>query len=191
MRWLDGITNSMDMMCCSAWGHKEPDTPERLNRMEKKTQTPQEEGKRKFTQEGAFRAWLARQWRSVLGAVWVNTGNPGLCLPPTPPLPLPGRAMGESCPSSAGATPALAQACTAQAKKRLLKWEPPLTPSLARFNFTLGAETLTRMSQALLRSALSICSPFCFSHPNSNQSCPLPALSTDSSLWLFSQTLEA
>ena len=47
IRWLDGITDSMDMgllgwtlrvgdgqgglACCSSWGHKELDTPEKLN----------------------------------------------------------------------------------------------------------------------------------------------------------------
>ena len=46
MRWLDGITDLMDiksepvpgvgdgqgsLACCSPWGHKESDTPERLN----------------------------------------------------------------------------------------------------------------------------------------------------------------
>ena len=46
MRWWDGITDSVNMSlgrlqelvmdrealaCCSPWGHKEPDTTERLN----------------------------------------------------------------------------------------------------------------------------------------------------------------
>ena len=44
MRWLDGITDSMGMslskllkmvkdslVCCSPWGHKQPDTTEGLN----------------------------------------------------------------------------------------------------------------------------------------------------------------
>ena len=46
MRWLDGVTDSMDtsfeqapgdgegqegLVCCSPWGHEEPDTTEQLN----------------------------------------------------------------------------------------------------------------------------------------------------------------
>ena len=31
MRWLDDITDLMDMVCYSPWGHKELDMTERLN----------------------------------------------------------------------------------------------------------------------------------------------------------------
>ena len=79
MRWLDGITDSMDMSlsklwegqagqgglaCCSLWGHKELDTTERLNSTEVSQAEPNgEERSLPFSKAGS----------SVLGGLSLMT----------------------------------------------------------------------------------------------------------------------